>query len=661
MAKKEEVLDVLMAHYNRGDQDMTARKTRKRGWDQVIDAYMGVLPKAWPYQSKLFDPRVRNTILEKTARLINSKLEGRLVPREGGDITKARINNAILSYQWDNANENGSMVEKCAQMDQLTRMFGASFCVNYWDKYKDGPDIKVIDPRDIYIDPSATHIRNAKWVQVREMTTLKKLKELSPDSGWKNIKELEDSIKDGGTKADKGNLYTSQVRNNLGLDQSVNNDVGFPVVEIVTEYRKDRLIVFTPKYGVVIKDIDNPFKHGMISINMLRYYPVPDDTYGQSEVEVVMPLQHAINALLNGFVDEMNRKMQPPLKIVSTQVRMDTIVYGPGAKWIVDNASAITEMNSAGDAIRDFQSSYSAIVGAFNTAMGDSSLGISNVGNFQKAKTATEVDKLETQQNSRDQYNQLYLEQFLKDLMMMWLSMNQQFLLADPSKHSFILRIIGKDKIAEFNKLTGEDVPPEAMAELEKIVMGNPNISDQELKMMVDELKVPDNAVILNPDEKNPTKFKIAPKFKIDDTGELGELNVTKEDLEGTYDFIPDVGSMAMGAGDKYLKARQEALQLVINPQVQGLLQIVGERVKIKELLVDNLESAGFKDAESLFEGTNPGTTPALGPGGQLNPAQGLGGLQGLPQAVPNQPIPGGMAGPQGLQQPTPAPGVAFA
>ena len=78
----------------------------------------------------------------------------------------ARINNALLDYQWDAANVGGSMLSKWSLMDINTRKYGASFALCKWRYEKDstnrvvfdGPDIRVLNNRDVAHDLSATAI-----------------------------------------------------------------------------------------------------------------------------------------------------------------------------------------------------------------------------------------------------------------------------------------------------------------------------------------------------------------------------------------------------------------------------------------------------------------------------------------------------------------------
>jgi len=130
--KKDEVLQEILLHYEMWRDDNRIRQTRENGWNDVIDAYWGKLPDDWAFDSRVTIPLIRTSLTEKNARLINAKLRGRLVPREGGDILKAKINNAVLDFQWDNANHGGSMTSKWKEMDLDTRLMGSMFGLVLW-------------------------------------------------------------------------------------------------------------------------------------------------------------------------------------------------------------------------------------------------------------------------------------------------------------------------------------------------------------------------------------------------------------------------------------------------------------------------------------------------------------------------------------------------
>jgi hypothetical protein len=664
--KETDKIGQLMVHYMRGRQDMDTRRTRRNGWNETITAYMGKLPANWPFLSTVTDPRLRTSIVEKGGRIINSKLRGRLVPRNDGKMLNAKINNAILDFQWDYANDGGSMLSKIQLADQYARLFGAAFALTYWSTTKNTNEIKIIDPRDISFDGAATHVKNARWVQIREFTTWEKLAE----RGY-NVKKLRKSIDEGSVSDQwKSTSYESIVKGNRGLMDRTGepDDVKSPIVEIVTEWTNNgKCSMFLPRFSEVLEETDNPYKHGQIPLAMLRYHPLIDDIYGETDAEYCLPLQRAINAELCGFIDEMTIAMRPPLKIASDGVRTETIEYGPGAQWIMDNPNLVQEMQFSPQTIANFNTTYPALVQAFNNAMGDTSLGIPNKpGSAFGSKTATEVNQVTLQQNNRDQNNQLFLGEFLKDIMMMWLGNNRQYLLDDPTKSHYLLKIIGKDKIAEFQALGLDEmeVPDDAMKQITSTIETTPDgVTDENLKQIMKDVSVPKHPMIVNPNETNPEMYDIKPKLDMEEGSEEADLYVVEGDFVGEYDYIPDVQSMGIGAIGQKKDAMNMALQTLKDPGVQAMMQAQGVQPDIKGILIDIFSDAGITDAENKFKGVqlangNNGigqATPQPGAGvGQLPTNPGMAVPQGLPSDIGGQ----GLPGPQGLSGQAPAPGV---
>lgn len=660
MSEEEaKIFSEVSAHYQDWTSDNNIRRTRVNGWDDVTDAYWGELPKDWPYDSRVVDPRIRTTLIDKDARLINNRLRGKLVPREGSDVLSARLNNAILDYQWDSANYGGSMNNKLLVSSQDTRLYGSKFALVYWRvcKEKDGEiefegnEMKPLDIRDCGIDPASTGIKDAKWFQHGEWVTIEELEEynrsVSKKAQFKNLDVLRGSLMSkkysGASGGDKrSNKYQSRIKSLKGLEDRVGHDRSFPVIYMVHEYRKDKWISFTPDHGLIHRDFENPYDHGQIPIAQLRYYQIQDDPIGESEVEPVVPIWRAIQALLCGYLDEMNIKMRPPLKVVANQARVETIMWGPEAMWIVDRQDAIEEMRSdSSTTLNYFQTTYQSLVSAYNTAMGDLSQGTSAIDPFANDKTATEVKAFQRQQNVRDQRNQLDLAQFIQDIMMMWLKNNQQFLFNDPKKDKFILKIVGGDNFEYFKRagLDGMELPDGAMEQISEIIqLQGGNVSDGDINNMIESAKVP----------KMPMETEdgdIRPKMKVSDEGDSADIMVEYEDIQGTFNYIPDVKSMAAGADTELQNGRLKAIDMLLNnPAVAVQLQQEGYKLGVKDLISSTLEDMGLKDAERFFQAIQQDQTQAaLGQAG--GPQQNL-QVPGLPGA----PTPNTQGG--GFQQP---------
>lgn len=629
MAKKKQqivvtpILQEVQTHYTDWTEDRDIRMTRENGWNDVLDAFFGRLPENWPYLSQVVDPVLRTTIIEKKARLTNSKLRGRLVPREGADIISARINNALLDFQWDNAQDGGSMNHKWGIMDQDTRLFASNFGLVTWKycEYEEngekkvtfnGNEFKPLDVRNVGLT-HGDNVRNAKWVQVSDYVTFDELEEenqLPGEPKYPGLPALKAALAEN-SQDRRDNNYQSRIKSLKGLTDRLGQDEAFPVIEVVTEYRPDRWITFSPKHNVLLRDIPNPYKHGKIPIVQLKYFPLSDDPWGESEVESVLPLWRAIQATINGFLDTMNIHMQPPLKVLEGLARMETIVWGPGATWIINQENAITEHQGSGEPLRYFQTTYSSLKAAFNTAMGDSSQGVGSVDPFNPDKTATEVKKIEKQQNVRDQDNQNALSDALKDMMAMWISNNQQFLFANPDMHEYILKIVGEKDFAFFKQAGMADMVLDhesTQTIADTILAQNGDVNDLQMQELMNAAYTPAYPVVDNPEEKDPEKLKIKPKMRLDDTGTEAEISMVPEDLNGTFNYIPDVKSMSSGADAEMQEARREATDLLFNnTNVIQLLAQEGKKPNASEILTEIFEASGTRDASRFFSDISAG------------------------------------------------------
>jgi hypothetical protein len=97
--KERETFYTVNQHYNMGLEDLEARYA---DWDRKMELFYSYIDETgWPYQSQIFVPQTFTTLFEKMSRLNAGKPKGRLIPREGGDVIKAKINNSLLDFQWD--------------------------------------------------------------------------------------------------------------------------------------------------------------------------------------------------------------------------------------------------------------------------------------------------------------------------------------------------------------------------------------------------------------------------------------------------------------------------------------------------------------------------------------------------------------------------------
>jgi len=640
---------------------------RRFDWDKKDILFRSHLEKnKWPYRALVFDPRVFTSLYEKTARTFAQKPRGRMIPRESGDALGAKINQELLNFQWDDNERVDAtpMLAKWALMDLNTRKYGASFGLVKWHYQRqtartddgkakssiffDGPNFKPWNNRDVLHNPSYSTIKN--WIQLRDYVTFQDLTSVNDIARSKPIYKNLDLLKmqiDRGQEGGGDLRSSNYVVKNLalkGLQDFLGRDKSFRTIEIITEYRNERWITFAPKYGVVLRDIPNPYDHGQIPVVMLKYYPIDDDIYGLSEIEPIEKLQNGINALICQYLDAINMSLYAPLKVRKGggAVEMHTLEFGPGKKWMMnDPATDVLTHDQNISGVNEFVSTYRFMVGALSEALGDTSTMVSNAAPGEANKTATEIKDTAMSRSARDNFNQIFLAETMKKQMMFWFKMNKQMMFSTNGERNKVIQIVGKDAIKFFQNmgLDGEGLTQEAID-----MLGSPEMAGMG--------RSEDLMQSLYPVE---TKDGTKTKFTMEEGGQTGKLILEREDLAGDYDYIADVASMGDTANDQQIQAKAEAIGFLtgVNPktgQPSGIAAMIaqeGKTIKASDLLIDYLEDIGFKNADQYIE--NAQQQPDLMGGGmpngqvQLNQGGALGAQTG--QSDMGNVGVGGMAG----------------
>jgi hypothetical protein len=672
----------LFRHYTMSREDLDQRIKDMDKKDILFRSH--IVKKKWPYRSVVFDPIIFTALYEKTARTFANKPRGRMLPREGGDAIGAKINNELLSFQWDdNERVDGqSMLVKWALMDLQARKYGASFALCKWhwqrqvqrldDKtgkskiFFDGPNFKPWNNRDVLHNPSYSTIKN--WIQLRDYVTFQDLANTNDAARskpvYKNLDILKDALikesKAGGDRRDSN--YVVKNLTLKGLTDYLGADPLYKTIEIVTEYRNDRWLTFAPKHGVILRDIPNPYDHGQIPVVLLKYYPIDDDIYGLSEIEPVERLQRAHNAYINQNLDQLNLDTFTPLKVRNTNgaVQMHTLEFAPGKKWLMNDPATDVLPHTTPTKTQQFVEVFRLMKASILEGLGETSAGISNTLPGSGKKTATEIKDSAISRTARDNFNQIMLGEAMKKQMMFWFTMNQQYFF-NPNEKQKVIRIVGKDAIKFFQN-AGLDANG-LNDESEQLLDNQTKINEELLSNRVqhiqdnqlsadDQMNLPGLDLVdlegLTTDLQSPlypveTPDGIGPKMEMDEGGQGATLIIEKEDLAGNYDYIPDVGSMGKDSTEEAINAKGDFLSRVtgVDPTtgqptgIARMMQQEGKRIKATDLLVDYAEDIGFKNADQYIE--NIPQQPAGMGGMQIDPITG--------QPIQGGVIPGGAGG----------------
>lgn len=681
----------LIDEYQEADALLTSRIQDKRyGFDTFDRLYQTYIdPTKWPYSVRLATPRGFTAIFNKTTRVVGGRFTGRVEPMEQQDEAGAKIASEHFRASVERFNQySDSPIEsKTAIWDTNTRLYGAGFMRTYWKvEYKDvmvdGKKerkvvynnwwVDVLNNRDVLTQPGVES--DPEYYIVRRYLSLDELKQHQEDGAdydSKAISELEE-VKTG----------TGKDANYVPIVKSIKNqDYTDTRFEVCTTYYKNKFVTWCPKKGtkgklkaLVLRVIENPYRHSTIPIVPLVYIPSQEDIYGMSELQPVSALLKILSALQSQMIEKVNIDLYAPTLVSATETRVDTFKYRPKALWLVNNPSDVTVLDrKASQSLAEFSQVYQMIVTEFLEAMGETGGGSPNVSLLSQDPTATEVNDKAFLRGSRDNFNKMMLQASLKKLMYQLFEM-----LRDPKfvDKDTVIRIVGKDALEYFDKQgfaswginkEGYELVLEVANELEKNTPFAEEAKNQGISIfdLAYQMLAKDGGLDQFAEPSSPvmTAKGVISKLQYSEDKSIGYLSVDPEsDYLGEFNFIPDVEALASPNPEREYQSRSVWYNQAMTAEKTGALAQEGYRIKHKDILSKLGELVRIKNADQYFEKieqdaqmggqyaanqTGAGGQGG-GPGGQVISGQQI--VPGAPGAS-KPPIGQGLpqAGPQGV------------
>lgn len=306
----------------------------------------------------------------------------------------------------------------------------------------DDPNVEIIDPMDLYIDPDATSAGyggNAKYMIHRKTVPLAELKD---NPNYTNVDKIE-----GGEYADQYTDKLSRYRDNVPQ-----KDKHSDLVEILEYWEKDKLIVVANR-GIILRDTPNPYNHKEIPFVELDDYRDPHRLYGQSELSVIDPLQREINSIRNQRRDYDNLALNPVVRMVPGTLRNpNSAVMAPGNVWMVTDLNSmdvfqLPQLQGTASEIEERTASDIKMTVAIDE------IGIGLLPDNPQRRSATEVVTAQTMAGKRFAIKIALLEEAVKKIGQLVFFLNQQFL--DDER---VIQIVGERGLSEWVRLGPEDI-----------------------------------------------------------------------------------------------------------------------------------------------------------------------------------------------------------
>lgn len=466
-------------------------------WKRSYNNWRGVLDKSlYPWRSKLFIPwsfTVVETIIPKVfARDPKWRAISR-DPTPGKDDAsqqeepglklstpdEASVVNNLLGYQWSNMGMRLKMYDYIK--DSL--MYSKGYAKVTWNfqtkthttmepevdkddvitfkevkKNKvssDDPNVEIIDPFDIYVDPDATSLDNATYVIHRKLVPFAGVKS---NVNYKNI----DQIKMAKDKTSAGRAIDNNLNNQTRFDDAAPTVDNYKEeVEILEYWEEDRLIVLANR-TVVLRDTPNPYSHKKLPFVELDDYRDPHKYYGQSELSVIDPLQREINAIRNQRRDYDNLQLNPVIRMVPGTLRNpNSAVMAPGNVWMVSDLNSMDTFTlpALQGTSKDIEQQTAQDI---QRAVAIDEIGIGLLPSGSARRSATEVVTATSMAGKRFAVKIALLEEAVKKIGELVFALNQQFL--DQER---VIQIVGQRGGQEWLRLSPDDIRGEFYIDIE--------------------------------------------------------------------------------------------------------------------------------------------------------------------------------------------------
>jgi len=318
IARGEPLLGEVMGDFERARKYVETNY--QAVWEDCFKAYNAIRTRrGYSGVADDFIPEIFSIVESLKAAIAGSKPKFKYMPLDEEQEQDTETLNALVDYYWSLNN----MTEKLLNWVGDMIIYGNGIFMVSWEENK--PVIHHIPLSDFFVDPTATHINRpeergyAKYAGYRYLTSLEQLKAkkmFDIETGemvdmYKNLDLVtEGTLGDADDKTRKEQL----------LGSTLGKDAAKRQVEIIEYYTARKKIVVANR-SVIIFESDNPFQRkeetkteihlvdgepietkrvipgikGFLPFAILRNYTDSNLFFARGDVEVLIPIQEALN------------------------------------------------------------------------------------------------------------------------------------------------------------------------------------------------------------------------------------------------------------------------------------------------------------------------------------------------------------------------------
>lgn len=400
-------------------------RTKRTYWDKFEQLFHNNLNDLVSLGTKnsIFDPKLSTLVLDRAYRVMAQLPVGKVKPISKNDVGTSKLMNLTLDkYVIPNANAQFDFLTKLRMIDMYSNVYGNFFAMVDWDVKKNGymgPDMWLLNIRDVFPQVGAVSIEDSDYIIVRTWKPLSYFESVEGQKGYKNIPKILAKLKDNtGSKDSRDQAKQSQRETDQYPTEQAAKKSGY--FECLSQFEGDRWVDFCVDADLEFRDGENPHDNGELPIVCKYSIPLLDDYMGMGDFERGASMQMLVNSIWNLYTEAIRISIFPPVLLNKDMIASDSsIQYRAAAKWLVRGnvANAVSPVNLSPQGLQTFSNTYqvanASLLNMFGTS--DTSTTANTDPNFGKTPQALQMQA--ARENARDSADRFYMEQFVKKIM----------------------------------------------------------------------------------------------------------------------------------------------------------------------------------------------------------------------------------------------------
>ena len=390
-------------------------------WDNVEKLFHGQLNDAISEttKSQVFDPKLSTLTLERAYRVMSQLPTGKIRGISKNDKGSEKLMNLIIDkWVFPNANAQFDFLTKLRMVDLYSNIYGNFFAMIDWDVRKNGyvgPDMWLLNIRDVFPQVGAVSLEDSDYVIVRTWRPISFFEGLNKSEGYKNVPKILDILKE----------KTGDKHSRTSDDKSKREEAEYPeelsakkkgYFEVLTQYERDRWVDYCVDADLEFRDQKNPHDDEDLPVTCKYSIPLLDDFMGFGDFERGASMQMVVNSVWNLYLDALKISIFPPTLINKDNIAsMSSLKWGAAEKWLVRNQinNSVQPIQLSPQGISEFNNTYQVANAALLNLFGTTDTTVTQQTEAGYGKTPEALKAQAARENTRDNADRFFMEQFL--------------------------------------------------------------------------------------------------------------------------------------------------------------------------------------------------------------------------------------------------------